>query len=314
MVGDKYDNDVMGAKKCGLLTAILISKSKAPNSCELIPDFMIDSLVELSDIVQMSESKHLRRIGIVSKHAEDTNGRISAFIAAGGKGSRLGEIGRTTQKCMLSLWGKPMLYYAILSLKNAGCSKIVLAVNHLSEQIGEYFGDGSSLGVKIEYVKSNTIGTYDAIYTSIDRLNDRIIYLHANIIFQNRLLENLINIGDTNDKSVISVIKSDTASLRHAQVNFDVNNVVSTVDLDERNGLLPYTFLGVGYYRKDDILRLYDGDRSGMVEKVVQQLLDEGRGNSAVSYLYEGGWRHIETEQDYNTIRKENRWGIYYGD
>jgi len=42
--------------------------------------------------------------------------------------------------------------------------------------------------------------------------------------------------------------------------------------------------------------------------------LDEGRGNSAVSYLYEGGWRHIETEQDYNAIRKENRWGIYYGD
>ena len=44
---------------------------------------------------------------------------ISAFIVAGGKGTRLGTLGEQTQKCMLELWGKPMLYYPIVLLRNA---------------------------------------------------------------------------------------------------------------------------------------------------------------------------------------------------
>ena len=314
MVGDKYDNDILGAKKSGLLTAILISKSEAPDSCELIPDFMVNSLSELNDIVQMSRIKPLRRIDIVPKHTKHTRSEISAFIAAGGKGSRLGELGQSTQKCMLPLWGKPVLYYAIMSLKNAGCSKIVLAVNHLSSQIEDYFGDGFDFGLKIEYVKKDTIGTYDAIYTSIDLLSESFFYLHANILFQNGLLENLVNIGDANNRSVISVINSNSPSLKHAQIDLDTRNKVTAVDLDERNGSLPYTFLGVGYYRKSDILRLYDNDRKGMVEKVVQQLLVEGKSNDALSYVYKGGWRHIETENDYHKIIGESRWGIYFGE
>ena len=60
---------------------------------------------------------------------------ICAFIVAGGKGTRLGKLGEQTQKCMLELWGRPMLYYPIVLLRNVGCTKIVIAVNHLSEQI-----------------------------------------------------------------------------------------------------------------------------------------------------------------------------------
>lgn len=312
MVGDKYDNDILGAKKSGLLTAILISKSKAPNNCKCIPDFMVDSIDQLNDIVQISQCKYYNRIDVSLGDSKSAGEQISAFIVAGGKGSRLGELGKNTQKCMLPLWGKPILYYTIVSLKNAGCSKILLAVNHLSEQVENYFGDGSNLGVEIEYIKEDTIGTYDAIYKSINKLNDRIIYAHANILFQNILLENLINIGNEKDKSVVSVIKSDLSSLKHAQVDIDDSNTVIAVDLNERNGKLPYTFLGVGYYKKDDILRLYNKNRSGMVEKVLQQLLEENKGNNALSYIYEGGWRHIETEQDYRKISEENRWDIYY--
>jgi len=314
MVGDRYDNDIMGAKKCGLLTAALISKNKAPNNCDLIPDFMIDSLMELDNIVELSRTKVFRKIDVVSRRIEGSMENISAFIAAGGKGSRLGEMGKITQKCMLPLWGKPTLYYAIVSLKNAGCSKIVLAVSHLSEQIESYFGNGSSLGVQIEYVKNDTIGTYDALCKSLDKLDERIIYLHANILFQNHLLGNIINIGNENDKNVVSVIKNNTATLKHAQVDLDVHDSIVAVDLTERDGSLPYTFLGVAYYKKDDVLRLYDNEHKGMVEKVVQQLLDEDKGNEALAYKYEGGWWHIETEQDYFDISKQNKWSIYYGD
>ena len=241
---------------------------------------------------------------------------FSAFIVAGGKGSRLGELGTKTQKCMLNLWGKPILYYTILSLKNSGCSKILIAVNHLSDQVVSYFGDGSSFGVQIEYVNKNTQSTYDAIYQSLDALSDRILYVHANILFQNKLLENLISLGNSSDESVVAVVDGKSTNVKHAQMSLDASGHIAQIDLKERNGSLPYTFLGVGYYKKSDFISSFQYDehgeviRSGMVEKVIQQKMDKGE--RTLAYVYAGGWRHIETESDYDRIRRENRWDIYY--
>ena len=316
MVGDKYDTDVMGAKKCGLLTAIFISNVKAPISCELTPDFMINSMSELNDIISLSKKKKLNIIPTVSINKSTGVEDISAFIVAGGKGSRLGELGTNTQKCMLDLWKKPILYYTILSLKNVGCSRIVIAVNHLSEQIVEYFGDGSWLGVNITYVKKDTKSTYDAIFQSMDLLSSRILYVHGNILFQNKLLENVIRFGNEQDESVIVAIDSKSGNVKHAQFEIDEDRKITKIDLTERNGRMAYTFLGVAYYKKQDFCNNVDYtengnvDVSGMVEKVIQQKLN--RGISTLAYYYKGGWRHIENEEDYLNIKKQNRWDIYY--
>lgn len=317
MVGDKYDNDVLGAKKCGLLTAIRLSKISAPKSCELTPDFMVDSFYEVIDIVKYSQKRHLYLIPTILSNTECDNRPYCAFIAAAGKGSRLGELGTRTHKSMLPLWGKPIIYYTILSLKSSGCSKIFIAVNHLSEQIEDYFGDGSTIGVEIQYIKNETLGTYDSMFQAADILDDRILYIHANILFQNKLLENIITVGNATGESVIAIVDGKKAgTVRHAQVDIDSSGLVSRIDLQERNGSLPYTFLGVGYYRKQELLKYlqYDNngqvDRTGMVEKFIKLKLDNNV--STVSYLYSGGWRHIETARDYERIRNENRWEIYY--
>lgn len=316
MVGDKYDNDIMGAKKCGLLTSIFISKSKAPIGCELTPDFMISSLAELNDIVSLSKNKMLNIIPSIAFGKKNYCEDISAFIVAGGKGSRLGDLGTSTQKCMLNLWGKPILYYTIVSLKNAGCSKIVIAVNYLSEQIIDYFGDGSFLGVDIIYVKKETKSTYDAIFQSLDLLSDRILYVHGNILFQNKLLENIIKLGNMQNESIIAAVDSNISNVRHAQFEVDNDGKILRIDLTERNGEMPYTFLGVANYKKQDFINNFeymengDVDISGMVEKVIQQKLDKGI--STLTYCYKGGWRHIENEDDYLNISKQSRWDIYY--
>lgn len=316
MVGDKYDNDIMGAKKCGLLTSIYISKSKAPIGCELTPDFMINSLSELNEIVNLSKSKTLSIIPSISLGEKKGDEDISAFIVAGGKGSRLGDLGISTQKCMLKLWGKPILYYTIVSLKNAGCSKIVIAVNHLSEQIIDYFGDGSFLGVDIIYVKKETKSTYEAIFQSLDLLSERILYVHGNILFQNKLLENIIKLGRTQDESIVAAVDSNGSNVRHAQFETDNDGKIQKIDLTERNGKMPFTFLGVANYKRKDFINNFEYkengnvDTSGMVEKVIQQKLD--RGLSTLTYCYKGGWRHIESEDDYFNISQQSRWEIYY--
>lgn len=316
MVGDKYGNDIMGANKCGLITTILNSGCKAPSDCECLPDFMVDSISEIIDIVDLDKKNKLvySLKPIIDRKTYQCD--LSAFIVAGGKGSRLGNLGATTQKCMLNLWGKPIIYYTLMALKNIGCSKIIIAVNHLANQIISYFGDGSNFGLDIIYLKQETQSTYDAIYQSLDLLTDQFLYVHGNILFKNELLNKILNLGNEKGNSVLACVDSTSTNVRHAQFAINKDGTISNIDLTERNGKEPYTFLGLSFYRKSDFKNnLFYSDNgeidvSGMVEKVVKAKLDNNYPTFA--YKYRGGWRHIETESDYYSIKQQKRWDIYY--
>jgi NDP-sugar pyrophosphorylase family protein len=52
---------------------------------------------------------------------------------------------------MLMLGGKPILQYVLENLKKAGMKDIVVTAGYKHEAITSHFGDGSKLGLKIEY-------------------------------------------------------------------------------------------------------------------------------------------------------------------
>jgi NDP-sugar pyrophosphorylase family protein len=60
---------------------------------------------------------------------------MNAMILAAGRGTRLGELGRTTPKVLVELDGEPLLARQIRYLKTAGIERIVLNAHHLAEQI-----------------------------------------------------------------------------------------------------------------------------------------------------------------------------------
>jgi mannose-1-phosphate guanylyltransferase/phosphomannomutase len=88
---------------------------------------------------------------------------MKAFILAGGEGTRLRPYTYNTPKPMLMLGGKPILQYVVENLKRAGIKEIVLTIGYRHEQFEEYFGDGSKIGVKMDYLvepeKMNTAGS-----------------------------------------------------------------------------------------------------------------------------------------------------------
>ncbi|HQT44639.1 MAG TPA: nucleotidyltransferase family protein [Candidatus Micrarchaeota archaeon] len=86
-----------------------------------------------------------------------------AFVLCGGKGTRLRPYTYNIPKPMLPLGSKPLLEFVIDNLKANGITDIVITVGYLKEQIINYFGDGSSFGVKITYSEEteelNTAGS-----------------------------------------------------------------------------------------------------------------------------------------------------------
>ncbi|MER5226186.1 NDP-sugar synthase [Streptomyces flaveus] len=95
-----------------------------------------------------------------------------AILLVGGKGTRLRPLTVHTPKPMVPAAGVPFLTHQLARAKAAGVEHIVLATSYLAEVFEPYFGDGSSLGLHIEYVtEAEPLGTGGAIRNVASRLH-----------------------------------------------------------------------------------------------------------------------------------------------
>ncbi len=140
-------------------------------------DFIHASVTDSeNDIIHLMREKGLLQIPVL-----DESGRIVeikfladalnaplrknwVLLMAGGLGTRLRPLTDNTPKPMLKVGGKPVLESILESLAKYGFRNIFLAVNYLAEQIEEYFGDGTSHGIQINYLHEHErLGTAGAL-------------------------------------------------------------------------------------------------------------------------------------------------------
>ncbi len=102
-------------------------------------------------------------------------------IIAGGKGTRLGL--NDIPKPMVQIGGKPLLEHQIQIAKQYGIEDIYILSGYLSEVIEDYFGDGSSLGVRITHVvEKSPLGTAGAVKQLSGIINDRFIVFYGDVV------------------------------------------------------------------------------------------------------------------------------------
>ena len=96
-----------------------------------------------------------------------------AVIMVGGKGTRLYPLTDTVPKPALPVLDKPCLKYLISSFAAAGIEQVFLACGYKADVLEKAIGDGSDMGVKIEYsVEDTPLGTGGAMKKLEDRLDD----------------------------------------------------------------------------------------------------------------------------------------------
>lgn len=76
---------------------------------------------------------------------------------AAGAGTRLRPLTYGIPKPMVPVANKPVLEHVLENLKKHGISEVVLNLYHFPQVIRKYFGDGSSLGIKIIYSKERKL-------------------------------------------------------------------------------------------------------------------------------------------------------------
>ncbi|MET7615750.1 NDP-sugar synthase [Streptomyces sp. NPDC005408] len=94
-----------------------------------------------------------------------------AILLVGGKGTRLRPLTVNTPKPMVPAAGVPFLTHQLSRARAAGVEHIVLATSYLAEVFEPHFGDGSALGLHLEYVtEEEPLGTGGAIRNVASRL------------------------------------------------------------------------------------------------------------------------------------------------
>lgn len=94
---------------------------------------------------------------------------MKAVIMAGGEGRRLKSITGELPKPMVPLLGRPMMEHILLLLRRHGFDEVCAAVKYRAEDIISYFGDGSALGIQLEYrVEREALGTAGGVKNCAD--------------------------------------------------------------------------------------------------------------------------------------------------
>ncbi|AFC98943.1 Nucleoside-diphosphate-sugar pyrophosphorylase involved in lipopolysaccharide biosynthesis [Methanocella conradii HZ254] len=110
---------------------------------------------------------------------------MKAFILCGGRGERLRPLTDSMPKPMVKVGGKPILEYQLDLLRKHGIEDAVLLVGWHGEAIERYFGDGSRLGMHIEYSyedPDNRLGTAGPIKAARDKVDGTFIVMNGDII------------------------------------------------------------------------------------------------------------------------------------
>lgn len=108
---------------------------------------------------------------------------MRAIILAGGKGTRLKPYTTFIPKPLVPIGGEMSILEIVLrQLAQSGFTHVTLAVNHLSNLIMAYFGDGSRWGITIDYsLESKPLSTIGPI-TLIPDLPENFLVMNGDIL------------------------------------------------------------------------------------------------------------------------------------
>ena len=218
---------------------------------------------------------------------------MKAILLAGGRGKRLRPITDDLPKALVPVAGKPILQWQIEWLRRYGVESFVLSIGHLAHRVQEAFGDGSDLGVNIEYVvEEEPLGTGGALRKAMSSIGstDPVFVTNGDLLTD---LDPRRAERSRTERGAIGAINLVPLPSPYGVVELDSASLVSSF---REKPLLRDHWINAGVYTLAPEVFPYLPERGSLEHDVFPVLAREGK---LLGYRYEGCfWHSIDSHKD----------------
>jgi mannose-1-phosphate guanylyltransferase len=223
---------------------------------------------------------------------------VDAVVLVGGKGTRLRPLTLSAPKPMLPTAGLPFLTHLLSRIAAAGIEHVILGTSYRAAVFEAEFGDGSKLGLQIEYVfEQQPMGTGGGIANVAPQLRyDTAIVFNGDVL-SGADLGQLLNHHKSHDADVTLHLVRVGDPRAFGCVPTDADNKV--LAFLEKTQDPPTDQINAGcYVFKREIIDRIPRDREVSVEReVFPSLLSDGV--KVCGYVDGSYWRDMGTPEDF---------------
>jgi mannose-1-phosphate guanylyltransferase len=247
---------------------------------------------------------------------------MKALILSAGYGERLRPLTNAIPKPLLEVGGRPLIDYALLTVKAAGITEVAINIHHLAEQMEQKLGDGRTRGLAITYspeaVLTGTGGALRALRSYLAGepfviLNsDTILDLDlADVITRHRRhggLATLVLKG-SDDQDAYSRIEIDGAErIRRMQLlkrraPSEFEDYPRQLDPAVIAGLQPYMYCGVMVCEPATLTGLPSAPAFSLIADLLAPRLLQGA--KLFGFVHSGFFRTVDDVLSYEALRAE---------
>jgi NDP-sugar pyrophosphorylase family protein len=261
----------------------------------------IDEMVDGETVRNRSHAVELLVSRSLGREGVDT-----AFVLAGGEGTRLRPITNDIPKQLVPVNGKPIGEHIVEWLARNGIKRVILGVGYKKDKIRDYFGSGSRWRVSIEYSEEDKpMGTGGCLLLARDRLRSTFVMMNGDILTSFDLRE-MIEFHRNSNALVTIALKGVEDPARFGVADLHGPRVARFIEKPGK-GEAPTNLINAGVYVMEPAVLDYVGQSPCSLERdVFPKIASAGK---MFAFPIRGPWFDIGTLESLKDAEKALRKG-----
>ena len=239
----------------------------------------------------------------------------TAIILCGGKGTRLGQLGKKLPKTLIKIQGKPILWYIIKFLEKNSFNHFILPVGHKGKMIQRYFKSNIDFKKsKIDIIKT---GINSTIAQRIFKIKDKIksknfILLNGDAVFNFNIKKVFRN---HKKKGIFTTFLGSEAQLSYGIVGLSNGKVQSfkrdsnfyAVKLKNQKNFMGYVYSGIAIIRTSLLkikFKKFENFEKEFYPEIIKNFKSDFKS-------IDGFWHSVDNQKDLEFFKKSHNKSIY---